>query len=225
MVFLALTSLLARADLTIGPGVTVSLPPGGSLDLGCTKLDVQGSYLISTGSVSQVTNVDIGAAGQLQGGAGTIALSGNWNNAGGFVPGSGSIVFNDNCGAGPILISGNTSFHNLTLSSAVGRTFVIAAGASITVSGTLTLLGAPGLPIQLAAAPGQNALIGLAPGAQVVSSNAAVPASVRIASLAQTAIPSLDDVGLVLLSLLLALFAIHPLGFNKKFHGDIHEPI
>ena len=94
------------------------------------------------------------------------------------------------------------------MSSTTGRTFVLPAGANITVLGTLTLQGAPGQPVQLASAGG-TAVINLGPSATVSRNFATVPPSVQIGAvavaLAPTAIPTLDEWALLILSAALAL--------------------
>jgi hypothetical protein len=175
--FLLLPTAETVTALTIPPGGSLSI--GGTLDLGCTDLDVQGSVLVGAGRISQAATIDIAASGVLDGGSGTISLGGNWNNAGSFVPGSGTVTLVDDCSAGPAQITGNTVFNNLTLTSANGRTFVIPAGRGITVTGALTLQGLPALPIQLASSSGLPAFITLGAGAQLVSSNATVPPNVQ----------------------------------------------
>jgi len=198
----------AGAAISVPAGGTLTIPPSGALDLGCTDLDVQGALSVGAGQISQAASVGIGAAGTLDGGSGSITLGGDWTNDGTFVPGTSSVILADGCGALPATLGGNTTFHNLTLTSTSGRTFVIPAGSHITVTGTLTLLGAPGLPIQLTSSGPQTAVIDLGPSAQVVRTNAIVPPNVQIgAADPATAIPTLDAYGLIGLAALLAAVA------------------
>jgi hypothetical protein len=197
------------AALTIPPGGSLSI--AGTLNLGCTDLIDQGTVSVGTGQIVQAANIDTAASGVLDGGSGTISLGGTWSNAGTFVPGSSTVIFADACSTGPAQLIGNTVFNNLTLTSTSGRTFVIPAGQLITVNGTLTLQGLPGLPIQLVSSSGQpqSAFITLGPGAQFVSSNATVTPGVVIgaASIGAQVIPTLGEYGLFILSLLIAAIA------------------
>jgi hypothetical protein len=209
----------AIAQLTIPPGGSLSIPAGTTLNLGCTDLIDQGTVLVGAGQISQATTVDIAASGVLDGGSGTISLSGNWNNAGTFVPGSSTVIFTDFCGVAPLQLTGNTVFNNLTLTSTNGRTFVIPAGHNITVNGTLALQGVPGLPIQLVSSSGQTAFIALGAGALLVTSNATVSPLVVIGAFGAItdppAIPTLGTYGLFILALLLAVIAAMQ-GFGGK---------
>jgi len=204
-VCLFLTASLAWA-LVIPSGGSLEIPPGGNINLGCTNLDLQGSLSVNSGQLSQATNVGIVAPGVLDGGTGAISVGGNWNNSGTFIPGTSTVTFVDGCTAAPAQLTGDTTFFNLTLISANGRTFTFPTGSHITVTGTLTLQGAPGFPIQLTSSSGQTAFIALGPNAHVVSSNANVPANVQIGTVV-TSIPTLSQYGLIILALLLASMA------------------
>ena len=184
----------------------MTIPSGGSLDLGCTALNVQGNLLVGAGQVNQAAGVGIAASGVLDGGSGTIGVSGTWSNSGTFIPGAGTVVISTDCTAGPIQLLGNTVFNNLTITSTTGGTFVIPAGHSITVNGTLTLLGAPGLPVSLISSSGQTAYIALGPSAHVVTTNATVSPGVQVGApvVAAQGIPTLGEYGVLTLSLLLA---------------------
>jgi hypothetical protein len=217
--FLLLPVPYASAALVVPSGASLSIPSGGGLDLGCTDLDLQGDLSVGPGQISQAASVGIGAAGTLDGGSGSITLGGDWNNAGTFVPGTGTVILADGCGSLPAQLAGNTIFHNLTLISGSGRTFVVPAGSHITVTGTLTLQGTPGMPIQLTSSGPQTAVISLGPDAEVVRSYATVPPTVQIGAVDPTAaIPTLDEYGLAGLALLLAGLAARRIGTSRKRH-------
>jgi hypothetical protein len=208
---LALSALLnsvAFAQLTVGAAATVSLPPSGLLGMGCNALHVQGMFDVNAAQVNNSGNISIGTTGTLNGGSGTINLSGNWSNNGSFLPGSGSVVFTDGCATGQIQITGTTVFNNLTLTSNNGRTFVLPVGPSVTVNGTLTLQGTAGQPVQLISASSQTAVVNLGPQANVIRNFATVASNVQIGALgAPQSIPTLSDFSLVILALLLAATA------------------
>lgn len=195
------------AQVTIPVAGSFTLPLGGALTLGCSDLGIQGNFSVGAGQIAQAANLSIAVSGLLDGGQGTINVGTSWSNAGTFIPGTSTVIFGDGCGAAPFLLTGSTTFNNLTLTSASGRTFVIPAGHNITVNGTLTLQGVPGLPIQLVSSSGQTAYIALGAGAQVVSSNATVLPNVQIGN--ANAIPTLSQYGLAVLVLLLAASMAH----------------
>lgn len=143
----------AYAQLTIPSGGSSTLG-GGSTDLACTDLIVDGSYDLGGGTLSGVRNVSIGAGGSLiLGSGGSITLAGNWANSGGTLTGSGgtvSIADNAGCPA-PVatsVVSGNTTFGNFSVTSSAGKLLQFAAGSVQTVQGALTLTGT-GTPLHI----------------------------------------------------------------------------
>jgi hypothetical protein len=219
---LAATTLLLLMPFaqafTIGAGSSFSVPPGGELDIGCTALRVEGEMSVGGGDVLAGA-VTIDADGVLNGDDGILLFSGDWTNNGNFSHGTSTVVITDDCAAGPVHLSGNTTFHNLTLASTGGGTFVIPAGASITVTGTLTIEGQPGQPINLVSSSPGTAAIKLGPGAHTVVSNANIPANVLL-GLRPAPIPTLGHHGLILLTLLLAAGAAGRLrqsGLSRRF--------
>ena len=206
LVVLALTlGSSALAQVNVPVGATINVPAGGSMNLGCVALNVLGSFNLNSGQVSNTGDVSIGAGGNLNGGQGTLSVSGNWSNSGTFIAGTGTVIFTDGCAAGPLQITGSSVFNNLTLGSGNGRTFVIPAGANITVNGVLTLQGTSGQPITLVSSSGQLAIINLGPSAQVTSNFANVSSNVQIGAAASVqGIPTLSEYGLIILSLLMA---------------------
>lgn len=203
--FLAMTfhtGVFAQVTVPIGGTINVG---SGSMNLGCAALNVLGALNINSGQVSNTGDVTIFASGTLNGGQGTLSESGNWSNSGTFIPGTGTVIFTDGCALGPLQITGTTVFNNLTLTSSTGRTFVIPAGANITVNGTLTLQGTSGQPISVVSSSGQLAVINLGPSAQVISNFANVSGNVQIgAPPSVQGIPTLNEFGMVLLALLMA---------------------
>ena len=200
----ALTSGLSYAQVTVPTGGTTSLPASGIMNLGCNALNVSGAYRVNSGQAINASGVSIGSGGTLDGGQGIVSVSGNWSNSGTFVPGTGTVMFIDGCATGNIVLSGTAVFNNLTLSSSTGRTFVIPAGANITVNGVLTLQGASGQPISLVSSAGSTAFIGLGPQATVVRNNVNVANNVQIGA-APANIPTLSEYGMLTLTLLMLL--------------------
>jgi IPTL-CTERM motif len=141
-------STAATADLVVpvNSGYTLN---GGSADLGCTDLIVNGALVVDGGSITGIRNVTINAGGSITASSGALALSGNWSNFGVFNAGTGSVSFVDlaGCAAAGGTISGNTTFARLVFTTSVGKTFLFAAGATQSINQNLTVQGAPGAPI------------------------------------------------------------------------------
>ena len=197
------SGVLAQVNLPLGG--TLNVPADGSMNLGCVPLNVLGAFNLNSGQVSNTGGVSIGAGGNLNGGSGILSVSGNWNNSGTFVPGSGSVIFTDGCASGPIQINGTTVFNNLSLSSSTGRNFIFPSGSWITITGTLTLQGT-GQPIALFTA-GDRTTIRMAPGSQLVSNNVTGYHLDQngYVIIEPPTIPTLSEYGVILLSLLMAL--------------------
>ena len=80
-----------------------------------------------------------------------LTVSGSWSNSGSFSARAGTVVLNTTATAS---ISGSTGFYNLSCTTA-GKTLSFQAGATQTVSNTLTVTGASGNLIRLlSATPG-----------------------------------------------------------------------
>jgi hypothetical protein len=210
LVVLAMTlGQSALAQVNVPVGATVNVPAGGSMNLGCVPLNVQGAFNVNSGQVSNIGSVSIGTGGNLNGGQGSLSVSGNWSNSGTFVPGTGTVVFTDGCAGGPIQFTGTTVFNNLTLSSGTGKNFIFPPGSLITITGTLTLQGTPGQPINLLSAGAGTTLV-MAPGSQLVTNNASgyyVDQNGNVI-IGPPSIPTLSEYAMILLSLLMALTAL-----------------
>lgn len=162
----ALLSGFARADLVIPVGGSTSLN-GGGMDLGCTDLIVAGTLQVDSGSITGIRSVDIQPGGSITVTTGTLSLSGNWANAGGFAAGSGLVSFVDlaGCATAGGTISGNSTFARLNFITSVGKTYQIASGSTQSITQQLTIQGAPGLPLILrGSTPGQAGFIALGGG-------------------------------------------------------------
>ncbi len=77
----------------------------------------------------------IGASTTFTLGSATLSLSGNWNNAGTFTAGSGTVVFSSPNGNQTITKDGGETFNNLTINKAADD---VVLNDNITVDGTLT---------------------------------------------------------------------------------------
>ena len=155
----------AHADITVPANAAVSLN-GGNVDLACSDVIVAGALSLDGGSLANVRNVTILAGGSIVAGAGSITLSGNWSNAGGFSAGTGAVNFVDAPTCVPTstggTISGNTTFATLSLVSTLGKRYQFAAGSAQRVMQQLTITGLAGQPILIeSSAVGQSATIAL----------------------------------------------------------------
>src|SRR3989338_7774051 len=198
----------AAAQIVIPPGASLDAPSGSIVDLSCSTVDMQGTLNIG-GTLSVDSDVTFGSSAIVSGSNGIISVGGNLSATGPIDTGNNTVVLRDGCIGNTSQISGNFVFQNLTLSSTTGRTFVIPAGANITVLGTLTLQGAPGQNIQLVSSGGGTAVINLGPGATVTRNTATVNGGVQIGgAAAATNIPTLSEYGLMLMALLMGLAAL-----------------
>jgi hypothetical protein len=150
----------------------VSVPSGaqfsvgaGSLDLGCGDLSVAGTFSLNTGSAVTVRDVAINS-GTINGGSGTLSLSGNWTNLGQFNAQSSSVQIVDGCGTTASALTGNTTFASLAVSSASGKQLTVASGSTQTFSDSLSLSGVSGNRLLLRTSqPGTTAAFNLLAGA------------------------------------------------------------
>ena len=146
---LLLAGAAAHAQYVVPAGATMGLG-GGTMDLACTDVIVDGTLDMQGGTFTNVRHVQIGAGGSLALGSGSVSLAGNWSNAGSFAAGTGSVTIVDNaaCSATSV-ISGNSSFYALNIASTTGKLVQFAAGSVQTVQSALTLTGAPGTPLRI----------------------------------------------------------------------------
>jgi hypothetical protein len=173
-----LCAALATSTLlwAVGAGAALfSVGSGTSVDLGTTTLNLgQGDLAIagsfdagSGGGALGLRNVSIEPGGFVSGGSTTIELCGAWTNGGTFFNGLGTVSFVDGCGS-DTLISGNSSFLTLQITTGSGRTHRFAAGSTTTVTGLLGISGEAGLPLLIrSTVPGSEAFLNLAGGQTV----------------------------------------------------------
>lgn len=163
-------ALPAHAQLTVGAGSAIYLG-NGTLNAGCQSLGVDGRLNIDAGAATGLLHLQVGGSGQLDGGSGTISLSGDYTRAGSFTPGSGLFQSVDGCGATASRFMGDNSFARLTVSTSTGRLWQLPAGSTQSIAQALALTGAAGQLLQIrSSAAGSAANLNLAPGAsQLIS--------------------------------------------------------
>ena len=155
--------------------------PAGSMNLACAGLNASGTYNIGASQVLNTGNVSIQPGGTVNGGSGTLQVTGHWGNSGNFIPGTSTVIFAGSCSGGTQTIDGpnTTTFYNLTLQAELicGQQLQY-----VIVTNVLTLLGGPIPPC-----------ITVAPGGTVIGGTATAQA-----------IPTLSEWAMILLSLLMA---------------------
>jgi len=190
----------AWANITVPAGANFALPPGTGMDLACGNVSVSGSLLLGNSRLTGVKDVSVSSGGTLTAANSSVTMAGNFSGNGTVSAGSSSITMTDGCATTSSQLSGSLQFQNLTLQSSAGKSFVLAANTTLTISGVLTVSGTPGQPISLSASAG--ARIVLLPGASVVTTNGNITAPVERSS-SIVGVPGLGDYGLPLLLLLM----------------------
>ncbi len=131
----------AQSSLDVPAGASQTLA-GGSMDMACGDVSVEGTLDLVGGTLTGVRHLRVAAGGQLILGAGSITLAGNWANAGTLSADTGSVNFVDDAAcATQSTVSGNSTFHALTITSANNKLYQFAAGSTQTVQHALTLSG------------------------------------------------------------------------------------
>ena len=96
---------------------------------------VSGNFTITAGTFASAGN--------------NLKVAGNWANSGTYTPGSNTVTLNGAGGSTQVL-SGTTTFNNLTATCTSARTLKFQAGTTQTVTGTMTFTGASGQLLTLA---------------------------------------------------------------------------
>jgi len=163
-----LWSVPVRADVDIPAGGFMSLADGG-LDLGCTDLIVAGTLQTNSAPVSNVRHLIMQSGGTIDAGSSVIGVGGNWSNSGTFIAGTSQVAFGDFCGIDPAVVSGNTTFYDVSFASGTGKTWRFAPGSTQTIQHLLSIQGTAPNPVQFASSvPGMVAYIQLF-GAQSIA--------------------------------------------------------
>ena len=102
-------SAALRLRRSAGAGSTWSLGDA-AVDFGCADLAVNGTLDVSSANVRNTDSVQINAGGTVNGGTGTLGLTGDFSNAGTFSKGTGTVSIADGCGNTTSTIAGSQSF-------------------------------------------------------------------------------------------------------------------
>ena len=163
LLFAAAAPALAQIDVSAGSSLALG---SGTLEQGCTVLNVNGTVQVDGGQWRGITHLAIGTGGTLHAGSGTLALAGQFSGGTGFVPGTGTVRIADGCDLAAAGIQTATSFHTLDVNTAQGRTLTLPAAATQAIAHRLALAGGPGALLRLrSSAPGSAAYTALLPGA------------------------------------------------------------
>ena len=150
-----LATTASGAQLTVGGGSTVRLGDGG-LDLGCADLVVAGTMAAGTSGIDQTRDVGIAPSGTVEGESATLNVTGDWDNAGSFNAGTAIVNFVGGCGRNSAIISGETTFSTLWITTSTGKLYSFQSGSTQTITNSLTLTGVAGNLLTLRSTVGGN---------------------------------------------------------------------
>jgi hypothetical protein len=153
---LAFATGASAQQVTVGSGSSVDLGTG-SLDMGCANLTVTGTMAAGTSGFTQARNVTIGPSGLLNGNSAVLEVAGDWDNTGTFNAGTSTVQMVDGCGLSSAVITGDTTFANLEMTTASGKFYGFTSGSTQTVTSSLSLLGAAGNLLTLRSTVGGSA--------------------------------------------------------------------
>ena len=142
-VFLAVAMGASGAQFDVGSGASLDLGTG-SLDLGCADLTVGGTLSAGTAGFSQARDVTIDPTGLVNGNSATLEVAGDWDNAGSFNAGTSTVEFVDGCALASAVITGDTTFASLDMTTTTGKLYSFTAGSTQTVTQAISLAGASG---------------------------------------------------------------------------------
>ncbi|MEO8751121.1 MAG: DUF1566 domain-containing protein [Casimicrobiaceae bacterium] len=162
---LSLGSGLAVAQLSVPAGAALNLA-GATLNAGCQDVSVGGTLATGPGQLVGVRNIAVAGSGTLDGGSGTIGLSGDFGQSGTFNPATGTMQIGDGCGTTTSTFTGTSSFYTFNTSTATGRGLNFPANQTQSVAHALSLTGAAGALVTIrSSAAGTAGNLALAAGA------------------------------------------------------------
>lgn len=129
------------AGISVGDGASFGVG-NAQIDVNCLDLVTAGQLDLDAGSFVGVDTVSISSTGQLTGGNGSLELSGDWQNAGVFVPSHSNIKIQDGCGLNESVLIGDNDFSAFSVTTSSGKTLSVEAGSLQTFSDNLSLQGA-----------------------------------------------------------------------------------
>lgn len=153
---LGLAAAAPAGDLSVGAGSTLDLG-GATLDLGCGDLTIDGTFSAGTVGFTRVRDLTIDPTGTLHGDSATLEVTGDFDNAGTFHPGTGTVRLVDGCGLLSAVVAGDSVFANLEVATMSAKQVSFTAGSTQTVTGSLALSGANGALLRVRSTQGGSA--------------------------------------------------------------------
>jgi len=139
----SITHTLMAGTTTVGDNLTL----GNGSNTGVTITAATGSTTLTViGSLTISSNTTF-----IANGSNATSVSGNWTKTGSFTHSSGTVIL-DGADSSTQILTGNTTFYNLTASTSggsTGRTLQFTGSSTTTVSGTWTVTGFSGKVITL----------------------------------------------------------------------------
>lgn len=127
--------------IEIGAGHFIDMG-GGSLSLGCGDLANDGQLSLGTGEITDLRHLTINGALDAQ--SGRIGMTGDWVNNGVFSAGSSQISMDDGCETSSSTVSGETTFHDWSVTTSSAKQLNFTAGQTQNVLGAVVFDGAAG---------------------------------------------------------------------------------
>lgn len=159
---------VSAASLTVGSGSTFDAGTG-TLAMNCGDISVAGTLLGGSALFDQTRHFAIQPTGTANGQNATFDITGNWSNAGSFVPGTSTVNLIHGCSLTAATISGDSTFYSLNLGTSSGKTYFFQAGSTQIVTAFLGVVGAPGNLLMIRSTiNGVAAFINLMGGDQLV---------------------------------------------------------
>lgn len=155
---LAGTTVLGHAaQFQVGSGSRVDFGDA-RVNFGCTDFSVVGAATANAAQLSGIDNLAIG--GSLAGGSGQLSLAGNFTSPGTFAAGNSTVSISDGCARTTSQVGGDLTFLGFSASTSTGKTLQFVGGVTTTVTGQLTLQGAPGNLLKIrSTTPGSPSLL------------------------------------------------------------------
>lgn len=139
------TPLLAKG-ISIGPTGSINLG-GGTLNLGCGDLQVDGILSLGNSISSDIRHVAF--TGQLIGQSGVLNVTGDWLNSGLFESGTSTLALVDGCATTSSQMSGDSSFHDWSVTTSSGKQLIFTAGDEQNIANAVVFAGAAGNLLQI----------------------------------------------------------------------------
>lgn len=196
----------ALASIAVPAGSSLSLPSGASIDLACGNVSVSGILGLGNATLTGVKDFSVNTGGFLSATNSSLSIAGNFTGDGPVSAASSSLTVTDGCSANSSQLSGKLQFQNLILQSSVGKPFTLAANTTLTITGTLRLIGTPGQPVILNGLSGARII--LMPGSNVVTVDAIISAPIEHGTPTIVAVPTMSSLGLLLMVISLLSSAI-----------------